>query len=59
MSLLPKTEENGDPKRLEHHVQEALETLEHLERQRGLSEREKGRAGALGMLRASIERVHK
>jgi hypothetical protein len=38
-------------------VQEALKTLEHLERQRGLSEREKARAGALGMLQASIERV--
>jgi hypothetical protein len=57
MSLLPGTERNGDPTRLEPYVQEALKTLEHLERQRGLSEREKARAGALGMLQASIERV--
>ena len=59
MSLLPGTERNGDPTRLEPYVEEALKTLEHLERQRGLSEREKARAGALGMLRASIERIHK
>ena len=59
MSLLPGTERNGDLARLEPYVQEALETLEHLERQRGLSEREKARAGALGMLQASIERAHK
>jgi hypothetical protein len=57
MSLLPGTERNGDLARLEPCVQEALRTLEHLEWQRGLSEREKARAGALRMLRASIELV--
>ena len=57
MSLLPGTERNGDLARLEPYVEEALRTLEHLERQRGLSEREKARAGALRMLQASIERV--
>jgi hypothetical protein len=59
MSLLPGTERNRDLTRLEPYVQEALGTLEHLERQSGLSEREKARAGALRMLLASIERVHK
>jgi hypothetical protein len=59
MSLLPGTERNGDLTRLEPYVEEALKTLEDLERQRGLSEREKTRAGALGMLQASIERAHK
>jgi len=57
MSLLPGTERNGDLAKLEPYVQEALGTLEHLERQRGLSEREKTRARALGMLLASIERI--
>jgi hypothetical protein len=59
MSLLPGTERNGDLTRLEPYVEEALKTLEDLERQRGLSEKEKTRAGALGMLQASIERAHK
>jgi len=57
MSLLPGTERNGDLARLEPYVKEALGTLEHLERQRGLSEREEARAGALRMLLVSIERV--
>ena len=59
MSLLPGKERNGDLARLEPYVEEALKTLEHLERHRGLSEREKARAGALRMLLVSIERVHK
>jgi hypothetical protein len=59
MSLLPGTEQNGDLAKLEPHVEEALRTLEHLERQRGLSEKEKTRAEALRMLLVSIERVHK
>jgi hypothetical protein len=57
MSLLPGTERNGDLARLAPCVQEALRTMEHLERQRGLSQREKARVGALRMLRASIELV--
>jgi hypothetical protein len=57
MSLLPGTDRNEDLARLKPHLEEALGTLERLERQRGLSGREKTRAGALRMLLASIERV--
>jgi hypothetical protein len=43
--------------RLEPHLEEARATLERLERRRGLSVREKTRAGALRMLLSSIERT--
>jgi hypothetical protein len=42
---------------LKAHLEEALETLERLERQRGLSDREKMRGGALRMLLTSIKQV--
>jgi hypothetical protein len=58
MPLLPGMDQNWDlARRVEPHLEEALRTLERLERQRGLSEREKARAGALRMLLAWIERV--
>ena len=57
MSVLPGTERNGDLARLGSYVEEALRTLDYLERQRGHSEREQARAGALRMLLGSIERV--
>jgi hypothetical protein len=56
-SLVPSAEKGRNLARLEPHVQEALSALERLERQRGLSEREKTRAGALGMLMESIRRA--
>ena len=43
--------------KLKPHLQEALMMLEHLERQRILSGREKTRVGALRMLLTSIERI--
>jgi hypothetical protein len=43
--------------RLKPHLEEALETLERLERKRDLSDREKIRGGALRMLLTSIEEV--
>jgi hypothetical protein len=57
MSLVPGTEKDRNLARLEPHVEEALSTLELLERQRSLSEREKTRAGALRMLMESIQRA--
>jgi hypothetical protein len=58
MSLLPGTDRNRDLARLKPHLEEALGTLERLEQQRGLSDREKMRGGALKMLLTSIEQVH-
>ena len=57
MSLLPGTDQNRDLARLKPYLEEALETLERLERRRGLSDREKVRGGALRMLLTSIEEV--
>ncbi len=57
MSLLPGTDRNRDLARLKPHLEEALETLERLERRRGLSDREKMRGGALRMLLTSIEEL--
>jgi hypothetical protein len=57
MPLPPGMERSTDPGRLEPHLQEALGTLGRLERRRGLSVREKTRAGALRMLLSSIERT--
>jgi hypothetical protein len=48
---------NEDLANLKAHLEEALETLERLERQRGLSDREKMRGGALRMLLTSIKQV--
>ena len=48
---------NEDRANLKAHLEEALETLEHLERRRGLSDKEKMRGGALRMLLTSIEQV--
>ena len=51
MPLSPGADRNGHLAQIEPHlVEEALATLGRLERQRGLSEREKTRAGALRML---------
>ena len=55
--LLAKTSQNEDLAKLRPHLEEALETMERLERRRGLSDREKMRAGALRMLLTSIEQV--
>jgi hypothetical protein len=57
MPLSPATDRNEDLAKLKPHLEEALLTLQRLKRQRGLSEREMTRAGALGMLLSSIERV--
>jgi hypothetical protein len=57
MPLLPQTRQNEDLARLKPHLEEALQTLERLERRRGLSDREKVRGGALRMLLTSIEGV--
>jgi hypothetical protein len=57
MSVVPGVDRNGELARLKPQLEEALSTLERLDRQRELSEREKARAGALGMLLASFERV--
>jgi hypothetical protein len=57
MPLAPATHRNEDLAKLKPHLEEALGTLERLKRQRGLSEGEKTRVGALGMLLSSIERV--
>jgi hypothetical protein len=54
---VPGTEKDRNLARLEPHVEEALSSLELLERQRSLSEREKTRAGALGMLMELIQRA--
>ena len=55
--LSPGTDRDGQLARLESHLREELITLEDIERQRGLSGREKTRVGALRMLIASIERI--
>ena len=55
--LQPGTDRDGQLPGLEPHLREALMTLEDIERQRGLSAREKTRVGALRMLQASIERI--
>jgi hypothetical protein len=57
MSLLPGTDRNRDLARLKPHLEEALGTLERLERQRGLSDREKMRGGAIKMVLTSIAQV--
>jgi hypothetical protein len=57
MPLLAQTRQNEDLARLKPHLEEALGTLERLERRRGLSNREKMRGGALRMLLRSIEQV--
>ena len=57
MPFLSQTRQNEDLARLKPHLEEALETLERLERRRGLSDREKMRGGALRMLLTSIEQV--
>jgi hypothetical protein len=45
MPLLAQTPQNEDLARLKPHLEEALGTLERLERRRGLSDREKMRGG--------------
>jgi hypothetical protein len=55
LTLVPGAVLDGDLAGLKPHLEEALATLERLERQRGLSETEKMRREALGMLLASIE----
>jgi hypothetical protein len=57
MPILAKTSQNEDLARLKPHLEEALQTLERLERRRGLSDREKMRRGALRMLLTSLEQV--
>ena len=57
MPHLGQKPQNEDLARLKPHLKEALETLERLERRRGLSDREKMRGGALRMLLTSIEEV--
>jgi hypothetical protein len=57
MSLLPGTDRNRDLARLKPNLEEALGTLERLERQRGLSDKEKMRGGAIKMLLTSVEQV--
>jgi hypothetical protein len=55
--LQAQRSQNEDRANLKAHLEEALETLERLERQRGLSDREKMRVGALRMLLTSIKQV--
>ena len=55
--LLPGTDRDRQLAGLEPHLREALTTLEDIERQRGLSGREKTRVGALRMLLVSVERI--
>ena len=57
LPLLAQTRQNEDLARLKPYLEEALETLERLERRRGLSDREKMREGALRMLLTSIKQV--
>ena len=57
LPLLAQTSQNEDRANLKPHLEEALEMLELLERQRGLSDREKMRGGAFRMLLTSIEQV--
>ena len=54
---LTGTDKVGQLAGLEPHLREALMTLEDIERHRGLSGREKTRAGVLRMLLASVERT--
>ena len=56
-SLLPGATLNGDLAGLKPHLEAALAALGRLGRRRDLSETEKMRAEALGMLLASIERA--
>jgi hypothetical protein len=55
--LLSGTVRDGQLAGLEPHLREALMALEEIERQRGLSGREKTRVGVLRMLLGSIERI--
>jgi hypothetical protein len=55
--LQAQRSQNEDRANLKAHLEEALETLERLERQRGLSDREKMRGGVLRMLLTSIKQV--
>ena len=55
--LQAQTSQNEDLANLKSHLEEALETLERLERHRDLSDREKMREGALRMLLTSIKQV--
>ena len=57
LPLLAQTSRNEDLARLKPYLEEALQTLERLERRRGLSDREKVRGAALRMLLTSIEEV--
>jgi hypothetical protein len=57
MPLLTQTSQNEDLVRLKPRLEEALQTLQRLDRQRGLSDREKMRGGALRMLLKWIEEV--
>ncbi len=57
LSLLPATHRDLDLARLGPHLEEALGELADLERQRGLSGRERIREEALGILLASIGRA--
>jgi len=56
-SLLSGTSRDGDLARLEPHLREALGELGRLEQRRGLSEGERIREEALGMLLAFIEQL--
>ena len=56
-SLPSDTSRDGDLARLEPHLREALGELGRLERRRGLSEGERTREEALGMLLAFIEQL--
>jgi hypothetical protein len=56
-SLLPGATLDGDLAGLKPHLEEALAALGRLGRRRDLSQTEKMRAEALGMLLASIERA--
>jgi hypothetical protein len=53
--LPPGPDQDGELARLKPHVEEALKVLAGLDRQRGLSEREKERESALRTLLVSIE----
>jgi hypothetical protein len=57
MPLQAQTSQNEDLVNLKAHLEEALQALQRLQRQRGLSDREKMREGALRMLLTSIEEV--
>jgi hypothetical protein len=57
MPLQAQRSQNEDRAKLKPHLEEALEMLELLERQRGLSDREKMRGGVLRMLLTSIKQV--